>query len=198
VDNDRKQITLKLKVQKWALGQKKVGRHRQNIFKMKKIFLLLLLGISIYSFGQKTENVTGDLYFGFWRYGSFYKQPKKIIKGVESLSTTTQKDTLDETQQNIIRIYEDLKREKLLYAPYIQIILPNDSVVRIYFKKAVYRKIRKNKIDDLQEKNEKVTFNFEVRQIGKDLYYCKKMVSMNRIKGQTLPRQTKFKLEDYN
>jgi hypothetical protein len=164
---------------------------------MKKIFLLLLLGISIYSFGQKTENITGDLYFGFWRYGSFYKQPKKIIKWVESISTTTQKDTLDETQQNIIRIYEDLKRENLLYAPYIQMILSNDSVVRIYFKNAEYRKIRKNKIDDLQEKNEKVTFNFEVRQIGKDLYYCEKMVSMNRIKGQTFPRQTKFKMEDY-
>ena len=84
-----------------------------------------------------------------------------------------------------------------MYAPYIQIISSNDSVVRIYFKNAEYRKIRKNKIDDLQEKNEKVTFNFAVRQIGKDLYYCEKMVSMNRIKGQTFPRQTKFKMEDY-
>jgi hypothetical protein len=165
---------------------------------MKKLFLLLLLNISIHSCAQKTENITGDLYFGFLRYGSFYKQPKKIIKSVESLSTTTKRDTLDKTQQNILRIYEDLKREKLLYAPFIEMIFPNDSVVRVYFKKAEYRKIKENKIDDLQEKKEKVTLNLEVKQIGKDLYYCKKMVSMNRIKGQTLPRQTKFKLEDYN
>lgn len=165
---------------------------------MKPLFLLILLSISIHSFGQKTETITGDLYFGFWRYGSFYKQPKKIIKWVESLSSTTQRDTLDKTQQDFLRIYEDLKREKLLYAPFIEMISPNDSVVRVYFKKAEYRKIRKNKIDDLQEKKEKVSFSLEVKQIGKDLYYCEKMISMNRIKGQTLPRQTKFKLEDYN
>ncbi len=165
---------------------------------MKKLFLLILLGISINSCGQQAKTISGDLYFGFWRYGSFYKQPKKTIKWIEKLSLTTQRDTLDETQQNILRIYDDLKREKLLYAPYIQMILPNDSIVRVYFKKEEYRKIRKNKIDDLQEKMEKVTFNFEVRKIGKDLYYCEKIISMNRIKGQTFPRQTKFKLEDYN
>jgi hypothetical protein len=165
---------------------------------VKILFLLLFSFISIYSFCQNKDTINGDLYFGFFRYGSFYKQPKKIINWVESLSKSTQKDTLDKTQKDFLRIYEDLKREKLLYAPFIQMILPNDSVVRIYFNKSDYREIRKNKIDDLQEKNEKVTFNFEVRQIGKDLYYCEKMISMNRIKGQTFPIQTKFKLEDYN
>jgi len=177
------------------LGDEKRKLNKKNMNKLLVILSLFFMGS--FSFGQNTEQINGDLYFGLWRYGSFYKQPKKVIEWVDNLSTTTRRDTLDKTSQNILRIYDDLKKEELLYNPYIQMILPNDTVVRIYLLERDYRKIRKNKIDDLQEKNEKVTLELEVKQIGSGLYYCEKIINMNRIQGKTFGRQSKFKIEDY-
>jgi hypothetical protein len=148
-------------------------------------------------YSQASDTLEGDLFFGFWRYGSLYKQDKKTIKWIEDLSKNNRRDTLQSNTQDILRIYDVLKKEEMLYFPYVQVCLDNDSIVRLYFQKKDYKKIQVNKLNDLIEKEEKVRMIFQVRELGQGLYYCEKLMSLNRIKGKTRIRPTKFAIEDY-
>lgn len=141
--------------------------------------------------------VEGDLYFGLWRYGSLYKQPENLCQLMEKLSHSNRRDTMDATTMDMLRIYDVLEKEKLLYAPYVQLKLDNDSIVRIYFKMKDYKRINKFKLDDLLKTKEKVRIELKGRSLDEDLIYCKKLISVNREKGQTLQIPRKFAIEDY-
>ncbi len=167
---------------------------------MKKHFLLFL-ALLLFTSISCTQNTTvkGDLYFGLWRYGSFYKQPKKVVKGIEDLvhAEPEKRDSFDLSTKEILRIYDVLQKENLLYAPYVQLKLDNDSIVRIYFQKKDYRKIRKYKLADLLENKEKIRIELEGREMGEGLIYCEKLVTVSIIEGQTFCIPRKFAIEDY-
>lgn len=165
---------------------------------MKKTLLLLFFVVlNTLSWSQSSPTMEGDLYFGLWRYGSLYKQPKKVVKWVEKMAESKRRDTLDPTSQDILRIYDILQQENKLYMPYVQLKLDDNSIVRIYLEKSVYKKIKTHTIDELQEKKQKVRIQLEYRQMADDLFYCKKLIQVDLRHGETLQRQRKFAIEDY-
>lgn len=163
---------------------------------IQKLFILFLLLLPFTSIGQN-DTVKGDLYFGLWRYGSFYKQPEKLIQRIEEISKSEQRDSLDKTTQDILRIYDILKFENLLYAPYVQLKINNDSILRVYFDKKDYKKIRKYKLKELQTKEMKVFIELKGKKIGDGLIYCEELITVSTLKGQTYEVPRKFAIEDY-
>lgn len=164
----------------------------------KSLIIILFFGLSsMISFGQNSDTINGDLYFGLWRYGSFYKIPRKIVKDFEKFVEEHRTDTKNLNELEAIHIYDVLKNEELLYHPFIQLKIENDSIVRLYLEKKDYKQIRKYKLQELQDKGEKIDVLLLYRKLDDGLIYCGKLISVNKVKGQTLEIPKKFAIEDY-
>lgn len=164
----------------------------------KSLLFILFFGLSsIDAFGQIADTIKGDLYFGLWRYGSFYKLPHGKAKDFEKFVAEHRGDTNNTSEQEIIHIYDVIKKEDLLYHPYIQLKIENDSIVRLYLEKKDYKQIKKYKLQELQNNGEKITIVLHHRILDNGLIYCEKLISVSKVKGQTLEILKKFAIEDY-
>lgn len=166
---------------------------------MQKSLLLILLcsWFNLISFGQISDTIKGDLYFGIWRYGSFYKLPKRDVKNFEKFVVKYRGDTTDNGSQKMIHIYDVLKKENLLYHPYVQLKLENDSVIRLYLEKKDYKQIKKYKLQDLQDQGEKINILLRFKTLDYELIYCNELLLVKKIKGRTFEVPRKFAIEDY-
>ena len=112
-------------------------------------------------------------------------------------------DTLDlekadkETIQ-LIDTYKKIKEEKLIYKPFVDILVSSDSIVKLYLDSADYDQIKIYKRRQLQTDNKKIRIKANVRQFDKGYFYCKELLSVDMVDGETLQRQKKLKIEDYN
>ncbi|CAN5183506.1 hypothetical protein BH11BAC6_BH11BAC6_00800 [soil metagenome] len=94
-------------------------------------------------------------------------------------------------------MYEILKKEDLFYSPFIDLKLDNDSTVKIYFTNNDNDKIKNYKRQDLLDTKKKIRIKIEVQDLGFGMALDKKLISINKIDGQTLQINPKLKIEDY-
>ena len=165
---------------------------------MYRIILLLL--IVFFSCDQKVETtrLTGDLYFGFFRIGSYYNQPDSLIEKYEKYFLTTNLDTLPREEKVLFDQYNKLKKHDLLYSPFVQVLVERDSIIMLYLNLEDYNKIKIYKRQKLQDENKKVQIFAFVEKIDNKLYYCKNLDKVLVVDGQTFQVQKKFLIEDYN
>ena len=62
--------------------------------------------------------LTADLYYSFFRLGSYYHQPDSIADRYEKYFDTLEYETADKEQRKFFNRYKRLKEEKLLYQPF--------------------------------------------------------------------------------
>lgn len=165
---------------------------------MKKGLFLFLLFLSCTCYGQKTSLIKGDLYFGLWRYGSLYNQPKKMVRSVLKYMDTVDRSKCGIDDSILIHRYDLLKEKELLYSPYVQIIQDDDAVIYLYLKQEDYDQIKTFKREDLVNRTKRVSISAEYELIDKGFVLCTKLTSVDELEGKTLPRQSKFALEDYD
>ncbi|MEP7318176.1 MAG: hypothetical protein ABI921_05535 [Panacibacter sp.] len=161
------------------------------------IILFFFIGLSCNSFNTDNELIEGDLYFDWFRIGSFYNQPDSVIRNAKNYFDTVNQYNLDSSDKRIFDMYESLKKENLLYSPFIDMKLDNDSIMKIYFKNADYEKIKIYSRKELQDTKKKIRLKLEVRELGNKMAFCTKLVSVNKVNGQTFMISRKFKIEDY-
>ena len=147
---------------------------------------------------EKNNLLTGDLYFSFFRLGSYYNISDSVITKFESYMDTLNLENADNEDIELINTYKKLKEEKLIYKPFIDVLVKKDSVVKLYLDSMDYDRIKIYKRQKLQEDNKKVRIEATIRKIGKGFYYCKDLLKVELIDGETLNRQKKLKIEDYN
>jgi len=96
---------------------------------MNKLLLLTIFFIT--SCEQKTVITTlkGDLYFGFFRVGNYYNQPDSMIQKYEKYFSTTNFDTVRNDEKQLFEQYKLLKKHKLLYKPFVEILTEKDSTI---------------------------------------------------------------------
>ncbi|MEJ7643728.1 MAG: hypothetical protein WKF87_03980 [Chryseolinea sp.] len=145
-----------------------------------------------------TKLMTGELYFSFLRIGNYYNQPDSIVQFYENYFETTDFDKVNENDRKLWAQYKKLKDLDLLYKPFVDISLKEDSVVRLYLDASEYDKIKIYKRHKLQEDKKKVKIECNVNKIDQGLYYCVDLLSVDVVDGETLQRQRKLKIEDYN
>ncbi|MEO6452776.1 MAG: hypothetical protein ABIN97_01825 [Ginsengibacter sp.] len=141
--------------------------------------------------------IEGDLYFSWFRFGSFYNQPDSIINRVTIYADTVNINTLDSSEKKYLTLYETLRKENLLYKPYIDMKLDNDSFFKIYFENADYNKIKIYRRQELLNTKKKIRIKMQIRDLGNSMALCTKLISIRKIDGQTFPINKKLKAEDY-
>ncbi|MBX2898109.1 MAG: hypothetical protein KF775_00570 [Cyclobacteriaceae bacterium] len=121
-----------------------------------------------------------------------------MIRFYETYFDTTNFEAADKNERELFRMYQTIKDNDLLYKPSVDILIENDSVVRLYLEPVDYDKIKIHKRQQLQDNNKKVRIESYIQSINNGLYYCIRLKSVNIVDGETLQRQRKFKIEDYN
>ncbi|MGF1636384.1 MAG: hypothetical protein ACFCUU_04875 [Cyclobacteriaceae bacterium] len=166
---------------------------------MRNLLVALLL-ITIVACQQKTETqqLTGDLFFSNLRIGNYYNQPDSVVQFYEVYFSNTDFENGDESSKELRDQYKKLKDLDLLYKPFVEISLENESVVRLYLTESDYDQIKIHKRLRLQEDNKKVKIECEVEKIDDGLYTCKELLTVELVDGETLLGSGKLRIEDYN
>ena len=160
--------------------------------------LSLIVIVFFFASGQNKKATEGDLYFGFFRFGSFYNQPDSIVKKFKIYADTVNREIVSATDKKVLAMYETLKKENLLYNPYIELRLDNDSIIKLYLDQSDYDKIKINKRQKLQDNNKKIRIKVEGKNLGNGMLRCEKLISIEKIDGHTFQVQKKFKIDDYH
>jgi hypothetical protein len=164
-----------------------------------KIFLPTIL---ILIFGcdsrPKTDTLTGDLYFSFFRLGNYYNHPDSLVRKSIIYFDTVTIEKLNAGDKKVVTQYRILKEKNLLFRPFVYLRIKDDSVVTLYLDSLDYDKIKIYKRQKLQDDNKKVRIEASVTMIDSGLFNCVKLKRVDIIDGETLQRQRKFKIEDYH
>jgi hypothetical protein len=159
--------------------------------------VLLFAHSNCKSNNQKDKQLEGDLYYDWLRVGSFYNGPDSLIEQFKLYADSVDRKTLGSSDLKLLTMYEILKKENLLYKPFIDLRLDNDSIVKIYFTNNDYEKIKAYKRQDLLETKTKIRIKMTVRDLGPGMALSTKLLSINKVDGQTYQINPKLKIEDY-
>ena len=166
---------------------------------MRQSLAFLLLACTVIftgAFKQDANVLEGDLYYSFLKIGSFYGVPRAFADSVKGYLDTA---TIEHANNNrdIISQYAILKKENLLYSPFIYVKLNNDSVIVLYMNKKDYSNITRYRYKKLKAEHQKVHLRFSAKQLGPAMFACQLLIAADLTAGQTQQIQHKFKIEDY-
>ena len=168
-----------------------------------RLSIILLSVIALINFSacntdkHRDKLIEGDLYFDWLRFGSFYNKPDSVVKQVKLYADTVNREMLYSDNLKFLTRYEILKKKDLLYRPFIDLKLDTDSIVKIYFINNDYDKIKIYKRHDLLDTKKKIRLKAEVQDLGFGMALEKKLISINKVDGQTFQINPKLKIEDY-
>jgi len=165
---------------------------------MKRLIPTILILIIGCHDKPKTEILTGDLYFSFFRLGSYYNKPDSLIKNFEIYFDSLTVEKASDEDKKLLTEYRKLKEEKLLYQPFVDILIKTDSVVTLYLDSIDYKEIKKYKRKELQDGHKKIRIEADVRKIDDRLFICTDLRKVEMIDGETFIKSNKYKIEDYN
>ena len=164
--------------------------------------LILIVSLLTACSTKREENLfTGDLYFARIRYGSYYNMPDSIRKRIEYVMDTVNVERADSSSRAFIEIFNKLSNEGMLYKPYVDLKVGENSYVKLYLDSSDYKEIIPYKRKFLQNAHKKVVIKAQTREIGNmslPLLYCIKLVDVRVVEGETLPYGSKFTIDDYN
>lgn len=156
---------------------------------MKKIILLVVIGIIVLSCSNKEIELQGDLYFKLIDIGSFYGADDQSIEKFErSLDSLRQIDALGEDEVEFIRVLDALKANDLIKAPWINLKMET-NIERIYLSEKEYEKLKGFDRNELISNNKKVELKITVVEIDSGIYYSDKIAEINLIDGKTYWRK---------
>ena len=168
---------------------------------MRAINLMSLIIISIFLFPcnsqKQTSVLTGDLYFGFFRFASYYNQSDSLIDRFRLYFDTLDYDNASIDDRHFIDLYRIVENNGLIKKPYIDILVQTDSIVKLYLDIDDYNRIKVYKRKDLQDNNKKIVISANVLDYSGGIYYCDSLISIDKVSGQTLQIEKKFRIDDY-
>ena len=165
---------------------------------MKRLLPTILVLIFGCNNQSKKDTLRGDLYFSVFRLGNYYYQPDSLVKQFETYFDTLTLDKASSGDKILLRQYRALKQKNLLYRPFVYLKVKDDSVVTLYLDTLDYNRIKIFKRQKLQNDKKKVVIEASVTIIDSGLFNCNNLKRVEVVDGETLQRQKKFKIEDYN
>lgn len=163
--------------------------------------ILFGLGLILVASCGTTNNdnlVTGDLYFSFFRIGTYYNLPDSTIRKMEADLSAVNLDSADNALVELVKDYQKLKDEGLIYKPVVDIMVNDELTIKLLLDSVDYDKIKIYKHKDLVDTGKKVRVKAKTRKTGLNFYYCTDLLEVTLVNGQTLPNDNKLKIQDYN
>ncbi|CAN5254730.1 hypothetical protein BH09BAC3_BH09BAC3_19790 [soil metagenome] len=167
---------------------------------LKYILMLAVLIGTGCSTKQEENLFTGDLYFARIRFGSYYNLTDSIRQRIVNVMDTVAIARADSSSRAFIEIFNKLDAEGMLYKPYVDLKVGENSYVKLYMDSTDYNEIKVYKRKFLQNAHKKVIIKAHTREIGNmslPLLYCVKLVDVRVVDGETLPYGSKFTIDDY-
>lgn len=164
------------------------------------VFIVLLLLVACTSQQEGADVTTGDLFFSTVRLGSYYNFPDSFRVHVERRLDTTDLEDASGTDKLFYEMFNALKKENMLYKPFVDLHMGEHSYAKLYLDSADYDRVKKYKWTDLRNNGKKVAVKARTRQIGDagfPLLYCVDLVELEVVDGETLPARSKFAIGDY-
>ncbi len=161
------------------------------------LFSIIISFTSCKSFNQNNQFIEGHLYYSWLRIGSFYNQPDSIIKKVTAYADTVNYKLLDSNDLRFFKMYKTLKAQNLLYSPYVDLMLNDNSIIKIYLSDKDYEKIKIYRWQELIDTKKKIKIKAAVKDLGTGMVFCTNLMSINEVNGETLQNIKKLKIEDY-
>ncbi len=170
--------------------------------KIRKLIICFTVGVlmaltNCNSNEIQIKKIEGDLYYSFFRLGSFHNLPDSIIQKMKFYADTVNRSQLDSANLEFISKYDVLRNKDLLYSPFIDLKLDNDSIIKVYLTNSEYEKIKIFKRQDLIDTKKKVRIVVDVQNLGHGLALATKIISANKIDGQIPQFDKKLRIEDY-
>ncbi len=166
-------------------------------FKLLPFLVLFMCVFNSCKTSQTKQTLTGDLYFSFFRFASYYNQPDSLVDQVKMYFDTLDIQTASEEDKHFVELYRIISDNKLIYKPYVDIFIEPDSIVKLYLNQEDYDKIKIHKRQDLQNNNKKIVISASVTDYSKGIYFCDSLMNIKKVNGKTLQLQKKFRIEDY-
>ena len=166
-------------------------------FRLLSFLVLFMCLFSSCKTTKTKQTLTGDLYFSFFRFASYYNQPDTLVEKTKMYFDTLDIQTASNADKRFVELYKIVSDNKLIYKPYVDILIQPDSIVKLYLEKEDYEKIKIHKRQDLQDNNKKVIISASVIDYSKGIYFCDSLINIKKEDGQTLQIQKKFRIEDY-
>lgn len=166
-------------------------------------YIVLVWAVVFVACTSKDEKdlLVGDLYFSDLRFGNFYNLSDSMMDRIEHSIDTMNVAKADSADKKFYDAYNILKNRGLLYKPFVDIKVKEDSMVKLYLDSADYDRIKIFKWRELLDDEKKVVIKAKTAYVDNfpvTLLYCKELVDVSLIDGKTLPQRSKFKIEDYN
>jgi|SaaInlV_125m_DNA_1040241.scaffolds.fasta_scaffold78530_2 hypothetical protein len=170
---------------------------------MKNLFYIIIASIlfSCASIKEDTKRqvIKGDLYYKWLNLVNFYNIPDSIYQKFQSHLDTTGLDGLKKEDPKAFKQVSFLIQNNLLKTPFIHLIT-NDTtigVATIFIDSTLYQPLTKFNYKELIKNKEKIQLEIEVQELKPKVFKTIKINSIQKVKGQTLQRQKKFKIENY-
>jgi hypothetical protein len=110
---------------------------------------------------------------------------------------TVHRAKIDSSDRRFISMYDKLRQENLLFSAFIELILNDSSKIYLYLDSTDYHKIKIYKRKNLIKSGQKIRIKVEGKDLGNGMFLCQKLISIEKINGQTYQIRSKFKIEDY-
>jgi hypothetical protein len=160
------------------------------------IFSLITIACWACFIEHDKNHVKGDLYFSNALFipQNFYNLPDTFIRKMKTQLDTINVSKLEGERKNFIELYSKFKREKLLYKPWIQVLIKHDttrtdSVVMLFMDSIDYDRVKAFKRNDLIDAGDKITIEARFVLLGQldgmSLLYCLNLQDIDRVKGDT-------------
>lgn len=165
-------------------------------------YYTIILGILLMVWSCKTAteekpNLEGDLYYTTWlAFGSFYAKDT-LYQNYLHYKDSIGIEELRKEDPILIPQIELLEKHNLVKSPFIYLKTDKDSTYTIYMTPKDYEPITQYTYQDLIDNKEKIRLQLIIEPLTDKFKICKKVVSIEKIKGETLKQQRKFKIEDY-
>lgn len=160
------------------------------------LFILLVLQYVLLGCSSSKDNsqvIEGDLYYSAFRIGSFYKLPDSVVTAFENSIDTLR--VIDPSTQKIKDLFQQLKLEKRLYAPNIDLHINDSTIYTLYLDSLNYQSFKNIKSDSLIRNHLVLKIKAEAKHLTDRFYLLTGKISTTYEKGATLNEGGKFDVD---
>ncbi len=156
---------------------------------MKRILSIFVFIAAITACSIQKQEIQGDLYFKLIDFGSFYgADDSTIAKFEKSLESIRSNKNASIDDLELISFIDLLKKNKLLYAPWIN-VKTQSEIVKVFLTEKEYKKLEKFDLNQLEENNKKVELKLLVKKLDDKVYFSDEIAEFKEFDGETYWRK---------
>ncbi len=150
-----------------------------------QISILLFLILLIHSCNnQVNEIIKGSIYIKTIDLGSLYKASEEKINSLKKEIDTFDESKWSESEKLYYGYYKILFDNNLIDKPCFLIKDSKNNIKRIFSSTEDYKKIEYY-LKNLDRNSEQINLSLNIRKINNDIFFAKKILSVEKVKGKT-------------